>query len=339
MLKINIRKLKIFVLVIGILFICSVVTFSAFTLYAYTSNNNVPVFSDIVERLENVFVNKETFNNLLVQDFETYLTNPTMDIPYSGMSADVSFGGDLESQGMEISMGGTGTITYDVENMDVSMDTDFDMDVAGIQLSMGMDLKAFIDTDKMELFMRLRDMPSIFAMTVPQLDQVFDKWIYYGITFEEYGSILGDGGISIENGQISIDPELKEQFIQFATSEELLDSITRLPDRVVGNIRTYCIGMDFGEKQFERLMEMYEEMGIEIGELEPGLSMNLEYCAGRRDGLPYYVSTTNRSDGMETQYVFDNFTYSSDPVEIEKPEEYVDLEDLEDLGFEISTEV
>jgi len=313
-------------LLVGILFICSVVTFSAFTLYAYTSNNNVPVFSDIVEKLEQNYITKESMQGEFIEAIEM-MKDPNSLAHTTNFSADIQVKVNAEYEGINLGIVSSSNIRVDNRSKSAEMVIPLKIDVGGLRFGLDMTILSFTELESSETFFKLSNLPSVIVSSMPELEALEDQWIHQTVSSGEIG--YSNNGV--------MNTEMIEALSTFIRSDNFKNSLIRKPDRVFESVRTRCISMQLGNTPLENFLVQYLSNSDPLIEehLPKDLTVSYDICYGRVEEFPYYDLIQISGESIDATITVSNYNYS-DEIQIEKPAEYVDIEDL---GLEIPTEI
>ncbi len=189
------KAVLIIVLVLLFLFILSL---CALGVYAYSSNNNIPVISDIVEKIENIIAGEATFDNMVAQSIDDTMDRPTIMASNKGITADLALAVETASEGVTLAMDIDGVIQVDSVDKSIAIESDIGLTVAGVSLDTNMDLRVFANGNTGEVFVKFSEIPEFLSMMAPGIEQIAGLWIYSETPMSEGGLLSsGDGTLSI----------------------------------------------------------------------------------------------------------------------------------------------
>jgi hypothetical protein len=291
--------------------------------FAYNSNYNVPVASDIVEKIENTILTEEGFKQMISDSLKRQITEPVeiQKTGFKSFSANISSTISGESEGTETIFESKGTITGAYDGSKVAFETDLDLETAGVQMKSDLELRSFTEGNNNELFIKLNKLPAVFTTFVPVLGEINNKWVYTETDVSELN----------QSESIYEDPELRDAIVKLADTDELLDLFNRSENRVINNVRTYCFSINVDQVKYNALVNKYSEI---TGEESSALStidfeLNGELCIGRKDLELYYASVDFVTQDAEGSILVDNISYSMNELELSKPKIDIRSEDLD----------
>lgn len=319
------KKGKTVLIVVLVLLFLFLLSLCALGVYAYSSNNNIPVVSDIVEKIETIISGEATFDAMVAQSIDDTMSNPAMLASNMGITADMTLAVETASEGMSLSLDADGVVQVDSVDKSIALESDIGLSVADVSLNTNMDLRVFTNATTGEIFVKFSEIPEFLSMMVPGIEEIAGLWIYSETPMNE-GGLLSSG-----DGSLGVDDDTREDLSLLVRTEEFRNSVTRLPDRVFGQTRATCIGLDFNKAEYAALMDKYSEIqGIESTGTDLGneFTVNAEFCMGRISKEVLYVDASLVSDEATIAFTLDNIRYSTTSLGIERPEADIDAADL-----------
>jgi len=318
----NGKTVLIVVLVLLFLFILSL---CALGVYAYSSNSNIPVVSDIVEKIDTIITGEANFDNMVAESIDNTMSNPTMLASNKGITADLILALEASSEGSDLALDADGVVQVDSVEKSIALESDIGFTIADVSLNTNMDLRVFTSGTSGEIFVKFSEIPEFLSMIAPGIEQIAGLWIYSETPMNEGGLLSSD------DGALSIDEDTKKDLSLLVRTDEFKNSVTRLPDRVFGQTRATCIGLDFTKAQYTALMAKYSEIqGAEStgSGLESEFNVDAELCLGRISKEVLYIDASLVSDEASIAFTLDNIVYSTTSLGIERPEADLDAADL-----------
>lgn len=320
--------IKFFVLIVLLLLCCCCVSLTALGVFTYTSNQNIPIASDLIEKVENIIVSEDVFDQKVVSNLEELVNNPQINQEAKFKYLKFDFGFDVSGtvNGQQGSISGKGLSEFNLESKEQAsflMESDFDFEISDLNFKAGLDFRFF--NGSKQGFVRFRDIPEFITTMIPNAKGISDQWISFEDQLKESESTVN---VQLEK----IDEKTKSDFIEFIKTREFLDLVNKSPDRVVGNVRTNCISIRFNKQEWISAAKKYSEIsGAELPtELSqtPDFDFAAEVCTGRRDQQLYYFDINLENKDINIQMNLNNFEYSEQSESIEKPQSSVKLQDL-----------
>lgn len=323
------KALKFIGIALVLLLLCICISTVSIFAHAYSTQSNIPVVSDLVEKIERRIVSDDQFREMVSKGVEESLDSEA-GLQYLdgtlGYTSDFELTGEAMFEGLNYALVADGTMQNILEEkaLATAMTTNWELEVEDLKLDGTLDVRGFQEDKTIESYYNLGDIPGILTIVMPELGQLSNKWIYIHKDIEEvYGSV--------GNGVFELDPKVKQSIIQFAYTKEFTNMFSRSSDRVIDNVRTRCVTIDANEDQLYALIDKYVEISGEDLALDramfAGMKLQAESCFGRVDTLPYYVAVSVISPEASVKVTLSNFKYSNDLV-IEKPNADIDYESL-----------
>lgn len=305
-------------IILALILCCVLTSIIGYGVYAFNSNTNIPQVSDLIEKIEKRVVSEEQFDEMftdeLIKLINSYGTELETTDSYNGFNSDFAFNIKSIIEGMDMGLSGDGSISANEDSTNVSMESDLNLELAGMNLNSIVEFRVFAAEDTTETYLKFEKIPDFLTMVIPQLGELSDKWIY------------SKGDTTDTN--TPIEPKTKENLIALVKSNEFKQLITRKPDRVINDIRNMCISFEANNDQFRALSNKYKEIsGEKI--FEEDVEINAETCFGRRSGIPSLIDLTYKAETLEVEFTIDNFDYPKSPITIERPTDYIDGKDLD----------
>ncbi len=324
---------KVLLISIPLFLLCTCVLVIGGFVFAFNSNTNIPVVSNLVERLENVFVNEETFKTQLVKEIENIVNSDFENVApasneFKSVAANYVLKLDVESEEGDFGLDSSGDIMGDSNGDKVFVRADLDLDFSGIKVGGEVFLMNFINNMKSETFIKLEEIPSFLSMNIEGLEDAEGEWVFFS----------GDVERTIESTPFAeLDTEKKAELLQLINTDEFKSLISRGNDRVspTTNIRSKCIIVEANELKMTQLLNKYEEIAgsdIEHDLLPTPFRFTSEMCFGRKDGALSYLNFEIFSPQGNGSFTLGDIRYSNEPVSLEKPSDYISIEDL-NLSF------
>jgi hypothetical protein len=354
------RKSKLPLMIIGcvVLGIILVVgALAAGTFYAYQSNTNVPVFSDIVERIEKLSTSDENVARSIQNVAADNITKNAQASANDNLSQSIA--DTLKGQSA------INTASFDV-NLEVnnklelpSPTSNFNDSTSSGSTDVNINFKGTTDVSDRskikaqanisgdativgnsnyefagdtivignEAYLNISKLPSLpFPVDTTM---VIGKWIKFDKKLTDQ---LATGTVTTNKKKIT--QEDADKIERLIKSESITKSFKRLPDKVIDNVRTNCfeVNMDkaaltaFGKDAADIYKD--QSMKTSINSLN---SFYVSTCVGRRDHLLYdltlKVNSTNSGSTSDMSLDLKMRDYNK-PVTIEAPANYENAEDV-----------
>jgi len=319
------KKGKTVLIVVLVLLFLFILSLCALGVYAYSSNSNIPVVSDIVEKIETIIAGEANFDNMVAESIDNTMSNPAMLASNKGITADMTLAVETASEGMTLSLDADGVVQVDSVDKSIALESDIGLTIADVSLNTNMDLRVFTNATTGEIFVKFSEIPEFLSMMAPGIEEIAGLWIYSETPMNE-GGLLSSG-----NGSLGVDEDTREGLSLLVRTEEFRNSVTRLPDRVFGQTRATCIGLDFDKAEYAALMAKYSEIqdiestGVDLGN---EFTVTAELCMGRISKEVLYIDASLVSDEASIAFTLDNIVYSTTSLGIERPEADLDAADL-----------
>lgn len=334
------------------------------TIFAWRSNNNVPVFSEIVEVVEQATWDASKNENRLVSSMFSPLTslastngeapsNEELQKFFSDNSetyhsydydltvyvkSDVD-GSNQETTSLEgeFTFNMKGDVSSKDENLLLNSAISGEYKAEGTTLTGDGEMRIVDET----FYARANSLPT-FGTT--SFDQYQGQWYEQDIT--DYLDEL-----YAQESEDEIDEEVLRDLYEVITSENVLSSIEKMPDEIYGDVRTYCFRLDMsGEEIAQLIKDLQESMEDnsdennlfagyqyteeELKDIEETFEKVLiDWCIGRKDGLPYkyvieMVMSEESTDQTITLKVDMRLSNYNKEVTVEKPSDTKTFEEL-----------
>lgn len=323
-------KSRIFLFALLVLIFCLCTIVIGVFIHAYTSNYNVPVFSDMVEKVENVLISEEAFNQMIAEEFESLMNNPKALLErnneYQSYSLDLDSVFTTDVQGIKLDIQGQGEVKGSTDNKVTSFESLFKFGVMGFNFEAGFDFRIFANDNQAESFVKIKNIPSFLTMSAPNYEQISNKWIYMQQEYREENS----SSIDIIS---QLNQEQKDKLVTLVKSKEFLSLITRSSDRVFNDVRTNCVAVNFDKAKFLPIAKNYSDATEDQTfyasvSASDDFEVKSEICFGRKDKMLHYMEFTFENNTTSLKIVADNVIYSTNPIELEKPEIELDFTDI-----------
>lgn len=341
-----------------VLIFCLLTFLVAGTAFAYTSNKNVPVFSDVVETVEKVAVSDSTEDEMIQDDINDVLFSallPSLVGDTTVIESDLSKE-DLQSYikdpyeagsyrfdlGVMVDMGDSGSLDmglvgYNVvdDNDKTQMSSDFEgtYNTTGLQVNFSGELRSTDNT----LYAKVDEAPSdlIDSLGVDG-STVLGQWLKFDAssTTDLVGTTgLTDAAVVEESTLTRADLDKIQEFIY---SDEMANTLERVDDEVIEGVRTRCFKMSAGPEDLVALMKKGAELSgtetdeNELAESVEGLDgMEMYVCSGRKDGKIYKLEATiSDTSGAEYKVIGKMWDYDVDFDPVEIPSDTLSLDEL-----------
>jgi len=348
-------------LVLGVvLFVCFIfaVLFGG-TAYAYTSNKDVPVFSDALEIGENLILTDDQTAQVVQDDMKDFVFSYLLTMAESEddgilnvtatpeeVEAYIQDKTDTESLRYE------GNVGFEVEDV---MTTDLAVDGIYNPGNFSLSLDGAIESDEATIdiagelmiiddktFLKFDELPTAI-LGIPELDQAKGIWLESSAT--DTGDLAGTAASGYVPGAAAatgseIDADSLKDIADFIDSDEIGNNITRLDDEVIEGVRTNCFELYLDQDGLEALLQKAAELsGTEYTdeELEATVGMyeyvSLVMCSGRKDGQIYRVevdiSLISDTDPTTLYYVeLKMWDHNNVEDSLEEPTDTLPLEEV-----------
>ena len=322
------KRLPIRIVVLGVvLVVCLVLAvFVAGSAYASTSNKNVPVFSSVVEVVENLALTDSQTAEIVQEDMKDSIFSVILDmrksqsesspVQFESSEEDISkfinekqemnsarFEGVLTVvSSSTVSAGFNGFFSPD--GVDVDYKGSLDESEPGAEFDGEFKIvegKGYAKVDRFPTEL----------LGLSSLDQLKGQWVEFGsedASNPMLTGMLGTGATVPGAGStaISFSQRDLEDIATFIDSEEFANRIERTDDEVIKGVRTNCFKMDLDQDDLTKLsMKYFEITGMNTDEQALSDSMKGQHlviaaCSGRKDGNMYRLSIELTSPDAET---------------------------------------
>jgi cytoskeletal protein RodZ len=322
-------KFKLIVLLLVFFFCLLLSLFVAGVVFAFTSNKNVPVFSSVVEGLENVVASDDMVAEKVQNDMTDSIFS--MLLPLASDKAATSSVVNLDVSEEDIKSFIDDEITYDSSkysvntmisvtsagsaeelgsaamflngNFNIKMSGEVSQKVGEEKMSMDIDAsyeasgtvlsaKGELRTIGEDSYFKVESLPTLGLV---DLSALTNQWI--SMKAEDLGALSSTATTSEE---IKITKEDLQDLNDLIHSDEIKNSINKLDDEVIEGVRTYCFEMVFDQQNLGALLlkangvlgENGETLSAEeLGESLKNIdSLIVTVCSGRRDKLIYKMN-------------------------------------------------
>jgi len=318
-------KMIILGCVVVLFFVIAVLV--AGTVYAFTSNKSVPVFSSLVETTENLVSTDSQTAEVVQQDIKDTVFSLILDmrkgqtdrsmVQVSATEEEISsfikneqefnsvrFEGTVESTS-------TSTTTVDFngfftpDGIQANFDGSYAMGDSNVVFG-----GEFRDVDGKGYF-KVDELPTEL-LGIPEINALKGQWIV--ISTEDLADPTSLGSLGFNpTAMVASEPMTKadlSNIAEFIDSKEMADNIQRVDDEVIGGVRTNCFEMDMNANDLTTLvMKQAEISGEQLNREEVVESYQnyeqvlLTACSGREDKNLYKVNvavTMNNSESGKT---------------------------------------
>lgn len=280
---------KILIILISIV----IVSIIAALIFAYTSNRNIPVFSDIVEQVERVSVSDEQLASIVTDRVSQKLNSvSTEDAVTNSQSNNYKF--DMNINGSvvdktelktEFKLNGNGS--HSLINNQSSSELNLTTEINNKYLAIypHINIKS-ISQDQTTNYVRVSNLDQFNSTPMGSL---LNQWIDFSTNDIATASRSND-----TQNVLNFNEEKKQNLINFLKSSTLQDSISRAPDRTINEIRLNCIKLTLDKDKFISFALQFAEIieaNYNSGQLNNIQDFDgiLETCFGRRDNMLYKV--------------------------------------------------
>ncbi|MBN2015850.1 hypothetical protein JW766_03375 [Candidatus Dojkabacteria bacterium] len=328
------RKRKFVCACILGIFLFLILGFGGLGAYAYFTDAEIPVVSDVVRKIEEFFRNpQEEAKKAAEQVADTFLAaflpviaqeeGVASAFAKSTVSQDyikqfIEENQDIQSFQYDLSMnfdfesGGNESLEDMVSNIDVEMagaidtkeegnekiKTDFDASLGDD--SMTMSVKGEMRMIGNDSYVKIDEYPVLFSTYIGSIE---GQWIDLATTdVEETADLL----VSEETGTSNITDEDVDNLIEFMTDETVLKNAEILPDEEIGGNKCYCVKVSWNQNELKDVIRRYYEIydqeydEEEINNAVEGLnSMEVETCVGKKSNMVHRIKAKieGESDG------------------------------------------
>lgn len=353
-------KLIVLGCVLAVCLVCGVLT--AGTAYAFTSNKSIPLFSSLVESVEETALTDDQTADVVQTDAKDLVFSTILAIKKSGSASDmivieasedeikeyideeqdfdsVRFDMNLanDSDSSSVDVGLVGFVN------DNGIDADLDMTMSGEGYEMNGDGEFRVVGDK--AYLKIATLPDELAVAYG-IDSIVGEWIEFseddlsdplfsqslsGISDE----ILIDDATGLDSGAaLTITKDDLDKIEEFIDSDAVGDSIERIDDEDIEGVRTNCFEIDFNKENVAAMSkEAARISGNDIGDEDvddmSGEMDNtlLKVCSGRRDGHIYKAVITS-GDESETKIELKLWDYDKVDDKVDVPEGAISFLDV-----------
>jgi len=332
-----------------VLFSC-IICFAVFalTFAAYTSNQNIPVFSDVVEKLERTVVTDKQIGEIVTGEVAKQLdtlkgkdiSELEYDTPYKSFAYDLKLDAVIQlptEDDMELHLTGNGIYNARNSSPIMSLNLLSEFKTTGLSLTPTLNFRSFGEKEDLVAYLQLGQIPTT---VIPTAKQINDKWIEFDMSkiLDEIGVDSYEELLKSTTAQSS---KLKDSDIdklkQIVQDEELVNSFKRLPDEIIDGVRNTCVSINFDDASLKRYVTNINKIDnqksstlstsdVQINTLE------MVSCAGRQDKLIYKVTfkldIESDKSGSGVITVSMNFKNFDKDLQVEEPDADLDYMDL-----------
>jgi cytoskeletal protein RodZ len=321
-------KFKLIVLLLVFFFCLLLSLFLAGVVFAFTSNKNVPVFSSVVEGLENVVASDDMVAEKVQNDMTDSIFS--MLLPLASDKAATSSVVNFDVSEEDIKSFIDDEITYDSSkysvntmisvtsagsaeelgsaamflngNFNINMNGEVSQKTGEEKMSMLIDAsyeasgtvlsaKGEVRSVGDSAYFKVDSLPTLGLV---DLSALTNQWI--SLKAEDLGALSSTASAS----ETKITKEDLQNLNDLIHSDEIKNSINKLDDEVIEGVRTYCFEMAFDQQSLGALLlkanNLLGENGETLSAEELGESLkNIDslivmVCSGRRDKLIYKMN-------------------------------------------------
>ncbi len=342
--KKNVSKTILLVLV-AILVLC-VLTFVgiiAGLFIASRSNTNIPVFSDIVEKVELATNNDKQSAQQLKNDLIEKVKNLTFDntnIPNTSYNYDATIdvnvtqdiGKSSVTSKNNITMKGSVNVT-DKSNMKMSATVTGNFNYGDVITKVGFDTRLIQKNRDVSIYIKPTEVPSILtsalSASMPDIDTLKGKWLY--VNTADLSKSLGIKSTEVTSVQDEQLKKTKDQLIKVLNEDAIWKNFKRENDLVLSNgVRTNCYSDTLDENGFEKLYESFSGTPISKA-LDINTTTHISVCTGRMDKKLYKLSLsynqtskTSVAANIEMNITENVYDYDKGAI-VDEPAKEVDL--------------
>lgn len=364
--KVKAKGSKMPLMVLGcVVLLCVIVVggLVAGTLVANNSNNNIPVFSDIVEKVEKVSKSdKDVAKDATAQaaaELDAYAANKngTADnLPEKNVSAKFDYVVNLTStptttsstsasQAFTMKVTGTGEEAVKNKKIQFSTDMDINASTSGIAFSPKLQMRLFGDTTDQVMYFNISNIPNLGASL--DTSSFANKWIKLD-TKELKDELSSMGASSTSTTPSTLTPDQINKIKDILQSDTIINNFKREPDQIVANnVRANCFSLTLDNNALKQLGQQLEALSPLPSSSSPLSSTGststtpsavntdstliVSGCAGRKDNLLYNMKmtlTTKDSTANVSMDLTMNFhDYNSD-ITVQEPTADINFKDL-----------
>src|SRR5690606_27986683 len=130
-----------------------------------------------------------------------------------------------------------------------------------------------------------------------------------------------------------LDQEQKDRLVRLVKSKEFLSLFISRSDRVCNDVITNCVAVNLNKANFLLIANNYldatEDQTVYASvSASDDFEVKSEICFGRKDKMLHYMEFTFENNTTSLKIVADNVIYSTNPIELEKPEIELDFTDI-----------
>ncbi|MBD3280164.1 hypothetical protein GF389_01405 [Candidatus Dojkabacteria bacterium] len=356
-------------LIVGcvLVFGCLVALILGGTVFAFFSNKNVPVFSDVVETVENTVASESMIDEAIQDDVNDFVFSVLADMAtdeteYTKEEAEALVSNKFEADNfrydvsMEADMGDEGSLDASVVGLTNQKDemSQVGMDLSGTYSAQGADMDFAGEmrfTDE-TVYLYVSELPDALAQGLGMdASTLTEQWLSMDSTSttDTVSSLGVDGGLTQDltasgSGMTAEDLEKLQELIY---SDAMADMVERVDDEVVEGVRTNCFTLTVNQDTLTELVRAYAEIYEEKvdaselgGMMSEGDELLLTACSGRQDGHIYkVVMDWDFEDGTSLSLDAKLWDYGKVEDDVEVPGDAVSLEDyitnlyMQQLGY------
>lgn len=331
---------------------CLVALLLGGTAFAFFSNNNIPVFSDVVETVENT-VASESMTDEAIQDnindfvFSMLASSATENGGYTKEEAEALVNNTFEADNFRFDamvgadMGDSGSLDVSAVGFTKMVDekNQMDVDLSGTYTVQGadMDFAGELRYKDDTAYLMISELPDVLGQSLGMdAASLTDQWLSMdgSSTTDTFSSLGLDQGLtsSVSGTDMTSDDLTKLQDLIY--SDEMAAIIERVDDEVIEGVRTNCFTMTLDATGMQNLAMKGAELWGEdvsdssIASLGQGGTITLTVCSGRQDGNVYKVEAMmDYDDGTSLSLDLKLWDYDKVDDEVETPSDAVSFED------------
>ncbi|MBN1332010.1 hypothetical protein JW978_03945 [Candidatus Dojkabacteria bacterium] len=331
---------------------CLVALLLGGTAYAFFSNKNVPVFSGVVETVENTVATEGMTDEAIQDDVNDFVFSmladmATEDSGYTKAEAEALIKDKFEADNfrydatLTADMGDNGSVDLNVAGFTrmANEKSQIDADVTGTYTVQGADMDFAGEmryTDDVA-YLYLSELPASLAQGLGMdATTLTGQWLSMdGSSSADTVSSLGlDQSVTSLVGGTDMTAADLTKLQEFIYSDEMADVLVRTDDEVIEGVRTNCFRMTLDKSGMEGLAtkgaEIWEQevSDSELASIGEGGTLTLDVCSGRRDSHIYKVNATfDFDDGTSLSLNLQLWDYDKVEDAVEVPSDAVSLEE------------
>ncbi len=285
----------------------------------FFSNKNIPVVSDVVEKIERLALSDEAEAKIVQEDMVNTMMNVVYNVALddsesTGLvgftkaevedmiaeelymeSAKYEANVKADVSGVVVNIDASGVINSEESNPGMSMILDGSLSTQGVTLDLAAEMRSVDE----QAYLQVTKLPAIPELAQLGLDAKSLQGQWFSMPLESTEGLVANTASQTLPGDTD-DPMTVEDLKKiknFLESDTVNKTITRINDEVHDGVRTNCFRMTLDSENIEAVLnQAAEDFGgekisaSELAQLQAVFKeIQLEICKGRRDGQIYRI--------------------------------------------------